>query len=132
MRIIKAGAVYFLLLFALGWVLGPVRELVLAPRVGRAVALLVEAPVMIAAMALAARWVVRRFAFAPDPIPRAGIGATALVLLLAFELAGVRWVRELSLAEYLATFDWIGGAVTVATFLLFAAMPALVARGETR
>ena len=27
MRILKAGAIYFLLLFAIGWILGPIREL---------------------------------------------------------------------------------------------------------
>ena len=27
MRILKAGVIYFLLLFALGWILGPIREL---------------------------------------------------------------------------------------------------------
>jgi hypothetical protein len=35
MQTLKAGAVYFLLIFAVGWVLGPMRELWLVPHLGR-------------------------------------------------------------------------------------------------
>ena len=50
MRILKAGATYFVLLFAAGWVLGPIRELWAVPRFGRVAALLVEAVIMLIAM----------------------------------------------------------------------------------
>jgi len=52
MRSIKAGVIYFLLVFALGWVLGPIRELWAVPRFGRIMALLLEAVIMLIAMIL--------------------------------------------------------------------------------
>jgi len=35
MRVLKAVAVYFLLTFGVGWILGPTRELWVVPRFGR-------------------------------------------------------------------------------------------------
>src|SRR5215470_9407099 len=61
MRPLKAGVIYFLLVFALGWVLGPIRELWAVPRFGRIAALLVEAVIMLIAMVVSSRWVIRRF-----------------------------------------------------------------------
>jgi hypothetical protein len=61
MRIFKAGVIYFLLIFALGWILGPIRELWAVPRFGRMTALLVEAIIMLIAMIVAAGWVTLRF-----------------------------------------------------------------------
>ena len=131
MPVLKAALAYFALLFALGWVLGPIRELAVIPRFGLAAGLLLEAPIMLAVMVLAARWSVRRFAV-PDTFgARAAMGLIALALLLASELAGTRLVRGLSFAEWLAAFQGVG-AISLLLFLLFATLPLLVARGKTR
>ena len=61
MRPLKAGLIYFLLVFALGWVLGPIRELWAVPSFGRIAALLIEAVIMLIAMFFSSRWVMRRF-----------------------------------------------------------------------
>jgi len=61
MRPLKAGLIYFLLIFALGWVLGPAQELLAVPRFGRMAALLVEAAIMLIAMIVSLRWLIRRF-----------------------------------------------------------------------
>ena len=50
----------------------------------------------------------------------------------ASELAGVVWVRGLSLPEYLASFVTIPGLVSLLMFLLFAAMPMIVTRAGRR
>jgi hypothetical protein len=39
----KAGMIYFLLVFAVGWILGPIRELWAVPHFGRMAATLSEA-----------------------------------------------------------------------------------------
>ena len=49
-----------LLVFALGWVLGPIRELWTVPQFGRIAALLVEAVSMLIAMVVSSRWLMRR------------------------------------------------------------------------
>lgn len=56
------------------------------------------------------------------------MGLAALRLLLPAEIAGVLWVRGLPLQEYLASFANGPGLISLVMFLLFAAMPTLVAR----
>jgi hypothetical protein len=61
------------------------------------------------------------------------IGLVALGILVPAELAGVLWVRGLSLPEYLASFAAAPGLMSLVMFLLFAAMPTLVTRvGRSR
>jgi hypothetical protein len=60
--------IYFVLVFAVGWVLGPIRELWAVPHFGRMAATLSEAVIMLIAMIVAARWghsSVSRFSNAP-------------------------------------------------------------------
>lgn len=123
----RAGLVYFAVVFAVGFVLGPVRELVLAPRLGALGALLVEAPAMVLAIVLAARWIVRRFDLAGRVAAAARVGAVALGMLALAEFAGAQLIRGLSTAGYLALLATAPGLVSIALFALFAAMPTILA-----
>jgi hypothetical protein len=127
MRSLKAGVTYFLLLFATGWVLGPIRELWAVPRFGRIMALLFEAVIMLIAMIVSSRWVMRRFNVPLTLGSTVPMGLVALGILEPAEIAGVLGVRGLSLHEYLANFVTAPGVISLAMFLLFAVMPALVA-----
>jgi hypothetical protein len=89
MRALKAGAVYFLLLFAVGWVLGPIRELWAVPRFGRLTALLFEAVIMLIAMIISARWVMRRFEVHQTLGSTILMGVVALGILVPAEIAVV-------------------------------------------
>ena len=72
---------YFLLVFAVGWILGPIRELWVVPHFGRMAAMLSEAVIMLTAMIVAARWVVRR-SHVPRTLPATiSMGLVALGLL---------------------------------------------------
>ncbi len=82
MRILKAGADYFLLVFAVGWILGPIRVLWLAPRFGHLVGMLLEAVIMAAAMLVAAKWVLWRFDVGRAPSTATATGSIALGLLI--------------------------------------------------
>jgi hypothetical protein len=68
MRVLKAGVTYFLLVFAGGWIMGPIRELWAVPHFGPTMGLLLEAVIMLIAMIVAARWVVRWFEV-PQTLP---------------------------------------------------------------
>jgi hypothetical protein len=126
MRALKAGLVYFLFVFAVGWILGPIRELWAVSHLGRTAAMLSEAVIMLMAMIVAARWVIRRFDV-PRTLPATiSMGLIAIGLLFPAEIAGVVWVRGLSLQEYVASFVTAPGVISLVTFLLFAAMPTLV------
>ena len=124
-RVVRAGAVYFALVFAAGFVLGTVRVLLVVPAVGERFAELGETPLMLLVVFYAARWVVRRFRIASRNA-RIYAGLTGLALLLLAEWGVVLFVRSESIAEYLAGRDPVAGTVYVVSLLLFAAMPALV------
>ena len=127
-RILKAGALYFGVVFAAGFVLGTIRVIWVVPRLGERTAELIEAPLMLAVTIVAARWVVRRFAV-PAVVPqRLAIGLVGLGLLLAAELVVVLLVRGLTLGEYIASRDAVSGTVYLALLAVFAVMPLLVRR----
>jgi hypothetical protein len=128
MLILQAGALYFALTFAAGWILGPIREFWVIPRLGRTVGFLLEAPLMLVVSFLVARWVVRRVAVPPTLQTRALVGLVALGMLLVAELLGAWGLRGLSPADYLASFGSRPGAVTAATLPFFAAIPLLIGR----
>jgi hypothetical protein len=127
-KIAAAGALYFALVFAAGFLLGVVRELLLVPRVGIRTAELCEIPVMLCLAFLAARWVVRRRELPPTVASRLGMGAVALALLLAAELAVAIGLRGASLSEAFASRDPVSGAAYRVALALFALMPLVVGR----
>ena len=128
MRALKAGVIYFLLVFAVGWILGPIRELWAVPHLGRVAAMLSEAVIMLIAMIVAARWVIRRLDIPQTLGATIPMGLIAIGLLVPTEIVGVHWVRGLSVRDYLTGFLTAPGVVSLLMFLLFAAMPTLVTR----
>lgn len=128
MQILKAGALYFALVFGAGFALGTLRVLLVVPRLGARTAELIEAPVMLAVTFLAARWTVRRLAVPPAWAPRLAMGGIALGLLLAAEFTLVLGLRGLSMREYFATLDPVSGTVYYALLGVFAVMPLFVTR----
>lgn len=128
MRILKAGALYFALVFGAGFVLGPIRILWAVPRFGTRVAELMEAPFMFVVTILAARWIVSRLAVPPKPLSRLCMGCAALGLMLVAEFGLVLWLRGLSISEYLASRDPVSGTVYYAMLGVFCVMPLLVVR----
>jgi hypothetical protein len=128
MQILKAGALYFALVFCAGFALGTVRVLWMVPRFGARTAELMEAPVMLAVTIVAAGWVVRRLALPSLWTARLGMGCIALALLLAAEFTLVLGIRGIPLGEYFASLDPVSGSVYYALLGVFAIMPLLLAR----
>ena len=128
MQALKAGLLYFALVFGAGFALGPIRVLWLVPRLGERIAELLELPVMLLIIVLSARWIVRRFVLPPIAASRLAMGGLALGLLLAAEFTVVLWLRGMTLAEYFATRDPVSGTAYYATLLALAVMPMLVER----
>ena len=90
MRALKAGLVYFLFVFAVGWILGPIRELWAVSHLGRMAAMLSEAGIMLIAMIVGARWVIRRF-----DVPRT-LPATISMGLIAI---GLRFPAKIAVSS---------------------------------
>jgi 2-hydroxy-6-oxonona-2,4-dienedioate hydrolase len=124
--IIKAGASYFLVTFAAGFILGTIRVLWLAPRVGPRTAELIEMPVMLGVMIAAAAWVVRRQTVPRRAKSRLAMGGIALVLFLVTEFAVILRLRGLSIGEYFTTLDPVTGSIYYALLVVLALLPSMV------
>lgn len=127
-QILKAGILYFALVFGIGFMLGMIRTLWVVPRVGTRMAELMETPVMFVIIIVVSRWVVLHLLISSVPSARLGMGGIGLGLLLLAEFGLVVWIRGLSIRQYLSTRDRISGAVYYVMLGLFAIMPLLVAR----
>lgn len=128
MQIVISGVLYFVLVFGAGFVLGPVRMLLIVPRFGTRTAELMEMPIMLVVILVSARWIVRRLDVPSKSSSRLGMGSVAFGLLLVAELTLVLWLRGLSISEYLASRDPVSGTVYYVMLVVFAIMPILVAR----
>lgn len=119
---LKGALLYVLAAFGLGFLLGPLREFVLAPRIGRGPALLVELPLMLGFCAWIAPRILRRCAIAPGAA-RLRMGLAALALLLALEFLTGAALRGWGLSAWLAEFTTAAGLVTLLGYLVFAMLP---------
>ncbi|HYL12550.1 MAG TPA: hypothetical protein VEV41_05925 [Terriglobales bacterium] len=128
MRLVKAGAIYFGLVFGAGFVLGTIRVLWVVPHFGMRTAELMETPIMLVFSIVAARWTVRRMAVPPEASLRLAMGGVALAFLLLAEFSFVLWVRGVSIREYVATRDPVSGTVYYIMLAVFAVIPVAVAR----
>jgi len=132
MGTLKAGLAYFALVFGAGFLLATVRLPFVVPRLGERWAELIEMPLMLVAIVLAARHVVRRFAL-PATLPaRLMAGGSGLALLLAAELGMARLIQDRPLAEYVASRDPVSGTAYLVMLGVFALMPALLLRQRRR
>jgi hypothetical protein len=84
---------------------------------------LMEFPVMLVVIVLAARWLVRIFQLTVHTLL---VGFLALGLMIAFEFTLVLWLRGLTISEYLRERDPVSGVVYYLMLLVFAAMPFLM------
>jgi len=125
MLALKAGALYFALVFGAGFALGPVRILWVVPRFGARMAELIETPIMLVVIIASARWIVRRLGVPSTTSSRLGMGCVALGLLLVAEFTLVLSLQGMSVSEYFASRDPVSGTVYYATLMVFAAMPLL-------
>ncbi len=120
---LRAGAAYAAAMFGLGALLGPLRELALAPRLGATAAAAIEAVPMLLGMAILAPLIAGRLAVPPALPARLGMGAAGLLLLILAESGLDVLVRgqTLWLERMRSPAGWIGLGLLAA----FAAMPAL-------
>jgi hypothetical protein len=125
MRAVAAGALYFAVIFALGFILGTIRVLLIAPRLGEAGAVLVELPIMLMASWIACGWVLRRLRVGLGFETRLTMGGVAFALLMLAEVGVSVFAFGRTPAEHLATYRSASALLGLAAQLIFAAMPLL-------
>jgi hypothetical protein len=120
--IARAAIAYWAMVFALGFVLGIVRVVWLAPRVGLIPATVIELPVMLMASWLASGWLVRRFAIT-DSGAALATGGLAFALLMVAECVLAVAMMGQTPAQWLADLRQPHALLGLAGQVIFAAMP---------
>ena len=129
-RALIAGTLYFLALFALGFGLGTIRVIYVAPRFGPVAATFAEAPVMLVAAFLTCRWSVRHWKVPREATIRWAMVLWFMLLLVAFEalLGAVLFGR--SMPDQWAALATTAGLVGLSAQIVAALMPVFVGRRE--
>jgi hypothetical protein len=98
-RATTAGALYPITVFLIGFILGTIRVLLLAPHLGETTAVLVEAPTMLVASWFVCRWWADRLDVMRTVPARSLMGFVAFLVLMSAEAglgAGVRSIAHRS------------------------------------
>ncbi len=131
-RALIAATVYVLILFALGFVLGTIRVLFVAPGIGVLRATLMEVPLMLTAAYLLCRWAIARWQVAPTLSARAAMALWFLVVLALFEtLVGVTLFGR-TLAETWSGLASPAGLIGLAAQIVAALLPLVIDRRRQR
>ncbi len=128
-RAIVAGILYFAAVFAIAFCLGTVRVLLVAPRLGETLAVLLELPVVLWASWACCGALVTRLAVSPRPGDRVMMGGVAFVVLQAAEALVAIFVFGRSPTVYLAAFTTLAGQLGLAGQIAFALIPLVRRRG---
>lgn len=122
-RAVWAGALYFGCVFAVGFVLGTARVLVVAPRLGELLATLVELPVILVAAWLISLWLTRWLAVPREPAARWVMGSIAFALLMVAEAVLAAALLGVSLGEHVGRYRQLPEAIGLAGQVAFALLP---------
>jgi hypothetical protein len=124
--LIRAIAGYFSIVFGAGFVLGPARAMWLEPAFGPTLAVMCEMPFLIIAMALAARWVLARFAANTHQAGALTIGVSAALLVLGADFTVGLLLRSMNGQQQLAYLTTPAGLLYVSLLAVFALMPLMM------
>lgn len=127
---LRAGAAYFAIIFALGFVLGTIRVLLLTPAVGPTVAVLLELPVVLFASWQVCASLMRRYEVPNSTTARAAMGAFAFALLMLIEFTLATLVFRQSADAYLQGFREMHAVLGLLGQIGFALMPWLQQDGR--
>ena len=120
----KAGALYAIVVFSIGFILGTIRVLLLTPRLGETTAVIIEAPIMLAASWFVCRWCVKRLNVTRTVMARSLMGLVAFLVLMSAEI-GLGAVLGRSLVDQLATYASLAGTIGLAAQVIFAIFPVI-------
>ena len=131
-RALIPATVYFLTLFALGFVLGTIRVLLVVPKIGILHATLIEVPLMLIAAFYLCRWTIERW-IVPSSLSARGVMALWFLILLAlFEtLVGVALFGR-TLAGTWSGLATPAGLIGLTAQIIAALLPMFVGRNVQR
>lgn len=128
LRIFRLSGLYFTIVFGAGFILGPIRVLMLEPRLGTRIAELLEMPVMLLVIWVAAGWISQRFTQNLSALGRFSVGALAVIgVLIADTSVGV-FLREMTVSEVFLRQDAVSSIAYYGLLALCAILPWLQGR----
>lgn len=119
----KAGTAYFAIVFGAGFLLGTLRILVVAPKLGESVAVTLELPIMLALSWVACRWVTARFDVPEKWTIRLSMGVYAFAVLMLAEPGISILMLGRSVTEHLERYAELPALLGLAAQVLFAFFP---------
>lgn len=129
-RALLAASVYFLALFSLGFVLGTIRVLFIAPRFGPLAGTIAEVPIMLIAAFWTCRWTIRRWRVSSAITTRLAMTIWFLVLLFAFETILGAALFGRSMNEQWAALATSAGLIGLAAQVIAALLPTTIGKRE--
>jgi hypothetical protein len=132
LRNAAAAIGYFVIVFSIGFLLGALRMLVVAPQLGEQLALLIELPVMLALSWIACSWIIKRFAVLRALTARFFIGGLAFALLMAAELGLSVFGFKRTIVEHFETYRAAPAIFGLLAQIVFALFPVIQLWGGLR
>jgi hypothetical protein len=129
---LRAGMIYFAIVFVFAFVLGVVRTLVVAPLIGELPAVLLEIPLMLAFSWLLCGQLVSRIGVSDGLGARTAMSVVAFALLMAAEIGLAPALVNRSLVQALESFRTVPGLIGLAGQIAFASFPLLQRRWPFR
>ena len=126
MRIIAVGMSYFLMVFGVGFLLGPIRVYLLEPKLGETIATLCEAPFLLIVIVLAARWLPKRSNMRMSVASLAAVGLGGLFLQQLADVVVGSLLRGITPAQQLSHLATPAGLIYMGLLLAYVVMPVLV------
>ncbi len=124
----RFSLLYALGIFALGFVLGTIRTLVLVPRIGALAGVLIEIPIMLTSAFFYSRWLIAR----QNVIAKFGTllsgGLLAFAILMCLEYGLGVLVFKQSTASFFSNMKTLPGALGLAAQVVFGLVPVLHSR----
>lgn len=118
-----AGFAYTLGVFVFAFAVGTIRVTLVAPRLGALLAVIIEAPIVLAASWRVSLWCTRRFNVSRDGRTRVLMGAVAFVVLMLLELSFSVLVFDETVSYYLGKYTSTTGVIGLAMQGCFATLP---------
>jgi hypothetical protein len=122
---IRAGSLYFLVVFSVGFLLGTIRVLVMIPRLGELISTLIELPIILSTAWIVCNLLVTRCHLPPQWQARLTMGGVAFALLMMAELGLAVWLFDETVQEHLASYLWLPKTIGLAGQVTFASFPLL-------
>jgi hypothetical protein len=122
-RLLRAGGLYFAIIFALGFGLGTIRVLLLVPRLGAVTSELLELPIILSAAWIVCNRLITHFQVPHHWQARLTMGAIAFALLMMAEAGLSVWLFGNSITAHLASYRSLYGGLGLLGQVIFATFP---------